>query len=188
MRRILSACTALATAAALASVALGADAAPGQGPGWTGITHPKDVIVARQELMEHIEILMEPIDTLQVKDGGDPDKLHASAETISAMLLALPHLFPPTTNLYNPTVDMPKTLALPAIWKEFGTFYKLAGMASTAAEEMAVANGREQLRAASLRLRASCDACHTVYLRRYESPKVRESDYDFNFDSAVRKK
>ncbi len=35
------------------------------------VTRPKDVIVARQELMEHIEELMEPIDTLEVKDTND---------------------------------------------------------------------------------------------------------------------
>ena len=49
-------------------MALAADAAPGNGQGWTGITKPKDVIAARQELMEHIEELMEPIDTITVKD------------------------------------------------------------------------------------------------------------------------
>jgi hypothetical protein len=38
--------------------------------------------------MEHIEILMEPIDTIQVEDVKDPEKLRAVAETIAAMLLA----------------------------------------------------------------------------------------------------
>jgi hypothetical protein len=38
--------------------------------------------------MEHIEILMEPIDTIQVEDVKDPEKLHAVAETMAAMLLA----------------------------------------------------------------------------------------------------
>jgi cytochrome c556 len=187
MTRILIACAMLAVAVTQSGAAVAAEASPGRGPGWTGITNPKDVITARQELMEHIEILMEPIDTLQVRDGGDPDRLHAAAETISAMLLALPHLFPPTTNLYDPKVEMPRTLALPSIWKEFGAFYRLAALASGAAEEMAMANGRDQLRAASLRLRASCDACHAVYLRKYEPPKTRESDYQFNFDSALRR-
>jgi hypothetical protein len=40
-----------------------ADRQPRSGQGWTGITRPKDVIAARQELMEHIQLLMEPIDT-----------------------------------------------------------------------------------------------------------------------------
>jgi cytochrome c556 len=188
MKRILTAYAMLLTAAAPANVAFAADAGPAQGPGWTGITNPKAVITARQELMEHIEILMEPIDTIQVKEVGDPDKLRAAAETISAMLLAVPHLFPPTTNLYDAKAEMPATLALPAIWKDFGTFYKLATTASNAAQAMATAKGKEPLRNASRGLRASCDACHALYLRRYVPPKFLDSDYKFDFDSALRKK
>ena len=70
MRRKFIASVALVTAAGLAGIALAVDAAPGQtvgkGQGWTGVTNPKDVIHARQELMEHIEILMEPIETITV--------------------------------------------------------------------------------------------------------------------------
>jgi cytochrome c556 len=160
----------------------------GQGPGWTGITNPKDVITARQELMEHIELLMEPIDTIQVEPVHDPDRLRAAAETVSAMLLAVPHLFPPTTNLYDPKVQMPETLALPGIWKNFASFYQLATAASNAAQAMGTAQGDEPLRAASRTLRASCDACHTLYLRPYAPPKVLDSDYKFDFDSVLHKK
>jgi cytochrome c556 len=188
MRRIFVARAMLTTAAALAGIALAADAAPGQGPGWTGITNPKDVITARQELMEHIEVLMEPIDTIQVKDTNDLDKLRGNAETISAMLLAVPHLFPPTTNLYDPKAPMPETLALPPIWKNFGSFYKLAAAASSAAEAMAETKGKASLKTASLELRASCDACHALYLRPYVPPGVLDSDLEFDFDSALRKK
>jgi cytochrome c556 len=175
-------------AAAHAAPAHVAGALPGQGPGWTGITRPKDVITARQELMEHAELLMEPIDTIQVEPIRDVKQLHANAEAISAMLLALPHLFPPTTNLFDPKAQMPETLALPAIWKSFGSFYALATAASTAAQAMADAEGPSALRAASRGLRASCDACHSVYLRPYSPPKVLESDYEFDFDSILGKK
>ncbi|HUI61590.1 MAG TPA: cytochrome c [Steroidobacteraceae bacterium] len=161
---------------------------PGTGPGWTGVTNPQDVITARQELMEHIENLMQPIDTIQVKRVEDPDKLRSTSETLSAMLLAVPHLFPPTTNLYDPRAQMPVTLALPAIWKDFGTFYRLAAAAATAAQAMAATQGDEPLRAASRRLRASCDSCHALYLRPYAPPKVLDSDYRFDFDAALRKK
>lgn len=187
MTRTLIVCAWLGTAAALAGVTHAADATP-QGPGWTGLTNPKDLINARQELMEHIEILMEPIDTIQVKEVRDPAQLHAAAETISAMLLAVPHLFPPTTNLYDPKVQMPATLALPAIWKNFGTFYQLAAAASSAAQAMTNAEGTGPLRSASARLRASCDACHALYLRPYAPPKVLDSDRKFDFDSVFRKK
>jgi len=180
--------TLLAAATLWVGICRAADVAPGQGPGWTGITNPKAVITARQELMEHIELLMEPIDTIQVKEVRDADRLRSTAETISAMLLAVPHLFPPTTNLYDPKVTMPATLALPTIWKDFATFYRLAGAASNAAQAMADTNGDEPLRAASRRLRASCDACHALYLRPYAPPKVLDSDYKFDFDSVLRKK
>lgn len=187
MRRILARALFTLTGA-LAVTALAADATPGNGPGWTGVTKPKDVIAARQELMEHIEELMEPIDTIQVKDAYDPDQLRTSAEVISAMLAALPHLFPPTTNRYDPKAQEPETLALPGIWKNFDSFYGLAAAASSAAESMAEAKGKQQLRSASLKLRASCDACHTLYLRPYSPPKVLPSDLNFDFDSVLRKK
>ena len=177
------------TIAACASVALAADTAPpASGPGWTGLTHPKDVIAARQELMEHIELLMEPIDTMTIKDGYDTEQLHTYGEVIGAALLALPHLFPPTTNLYDPKAKEPATLALPPIWKDFDTFYKLAGAASKAADALAETEGKQPLRAASRKLRASCDACHVLFLRKYEPPKVLDSDRNFDFDTAIGKK
>ncbi|MEP7247570.1 MAG: cytochrome c [Gammaproteobacteria bacterium] len=189
MKRIVIARALLAvTAAFVAGLALAADAAPGRGPGWTGITNPKDVIAAREELMVHIEELMQPIDTIQVKDAYDPGTLRFNAEVITAMLLALPHLFPPTTNRYDPKDKLPETLALPGIWKNFGDFYKLAAAASVAATEMAETEGLPSLKRASLKLRASCDACHTLYLLPYEPPKVLDSDLKFDFDSALRKK
>jgi cytochrome c556 len=188
MRRTFFARAMLTTAVALAGVALAADTAPGNGPGWTGITNPKDVIAARQELMEHIELLMEPIDTMTIKDGYDTEQLHTYAEVIGAALLALPHLFPPTTNLYDPKAREPATLALPPIWKDFDTFYKLAAAASKAADALAETEGKQPLRTASLKLRASCDACHVLFLRKYEPPKVLDSDRNFDFDSAFGKK
>lgn len=163
---------------------------PAQEPGWTGLTKPMDIIQARGELMEHIEALMEPIDTIQVEPVRNVDQLHINAETIGAMLLALPHLFPPTTNLYQPQGPQFLTLALPAIWQQFDTFYGLATAASQAADAMGEAQGDAALRAASLKLRHSCDACHTLFLRKYIPSKPGPADYGFDFDDAlgVRKK
>jgi cytochrome c556 len=188
MNRNVIARAALVLGTVLASLALGADVGPTRGPGWTGITNTRDVIAARLELMEHIEELMEPIDTLQVKDGGDPQRLHTSAEVIGAMLTALPHLFPPTTNLYDPKALEPKTLALPTIWKDWDSFYRLAGAASAAADRMAKAEGPEALRAASFALRGSCDGCHALFLRKYVPPKVLDSDVNFDFDAHLPKR
>jgi cytochrome c556 len=166
-----------------AGIATAADV--GHGQGWTGATIPGDVITARQELMEHIEELMEPIDTITIEEVRNVDQLRRNAEVISAMLRAVPHLFPPTTNRYDPKALLPETLALPAIWTSFDTFYSLASAASNAAEAMAIAEGNEPLREASRKLRASCDACHALYLRKYEPPKVLESDYNFDFGKAL---
>lgn len=158
---------------------------PGAGAGWTGVTNPQDVIAARSQLMAQIEQLMLPIDTLQVEKAGDPAVLAANAAAISAMLQAVPHLFPPTTDLYDPKAEIPATIALPAIWKDFGTFYTLAGAAAKAADAMAMAKGEEAQRTASAQLRGSCDACHKLFLRKYEEPKAKASDADFDFDKVL---
>ena len=183
MRRIIITGALLAATSALAVAAV-----PGKGEGWTGVTKPREVIIARQELMEHIEELMEPIDTIQVKDTDDLDTLRHNGEVISAMLLALPHLFPPTTNLYDPKAQVPQTLALPPIWKNFDNFYTLATAASKAAAELSETQGKLAMKTASLKLRGSCDACHTLFLRPYVPPKVLDSDLNFDFDSALRKR
>jgi len=179
-----------ALACCLSGIAIAQAAAPavGEGAGWTGATKPNDVIKARQELMGHIEMLMEPIDTITVRPVGDVARLHQNAEVIAAMLGAVPHLFPPTTNRYDPKAALPETLALAPIWSDFPTFYRLAGAAVEAAEGMAAAQGAPALRAASLKLRGSCDACHALFLRKYVAPTVQESDRQFDFDAALRRK
>lgn len=155
------------------------------GAGWTGITNPEDVIAARSRLMEQIEKLMLPIDMLQVQSSGDPAVLSANAAAVSAMLQAVPHLFPPTTNLYDPKAETPVTIALPALWQDFETFYNFAGAAAKAANSMAAAEGKDAQLTAAAQLRASCDACHMLFLRKYEKPKAKASDADFDFDAAL---
>lgn len=161
--------------------------APAAAPGWTGLGKPKDIIQARGRLMERMEVLMQPIDTITVQKGPvrNVDVLHQNAETVAAMLTAVPHLFPSSTNLYDPKSQTPATIALPAIWQNFDAFYQLAGAAAKAAGEMATAKGDSGLRAASLKLRASCDACHAPFLRKYEGVKASAADGDFDFDSVL---
>jgi cytochrome c556 len=154
-------------------------------PSWTGQTRPMDVIHARNELMEHAELLMEAIDSIQVEPVRNVDQLHLQAEAIAAMLQAVPHLFPPTTNIYQPQGPEYPTLALPAIWENFDTFYKLAMAASQAAEDFSETTGDGPLRAASAKLRASCDACHMLFERKYVPKKPGPDDYGFDFDSAI---
>ena len=148
------------------------------------------MIHARLELMEHMEELMLPIDTISLPSQPvkNVEQMRLNAEVVGAMLQAVPHLFPPTTNLYDPKAQIPATIALPGIWKNFDSFYSLAQAASHSAEEFANARGDRAMRAASLKLRAGCDACHDLYLRKYEPPKFLPSDYEFDFDSALKPK
>ena len=166
-------------------IAADADSLPGRGVGWTGATNPKAVIAARQELMYRIEALMKPIDTITVEPVKDTELLHSNAETIHTMLLAFPHLFPPTTSRYDPKVKLPETLALPIIWQDFTSFSTLAAAAAKAAGSMAAAQGTGPLRTASRQLRASCDACHELFVRKYVEPKVQDSDRQFDFDKVL---
>jgi cytochrome c556 len=177
----------LALVAALGLTLAGAHAQAPAGAGWTGVNAPADVIAARAALMAELERLMRPVDTFAAGEGGDVDEVRAAATTIAPLLLATPHLFPPTTNLYDPAAEQPATLALPAIWQSFPAFYSMAGAAAAAATKMTGLTNAEELRAAGTALRAACDACHTPYLRPYVASSVSESDLDFDFDSVLKK-
>ncbi|MGW8370353.1 MAG: cytochrome c, partial [Gammaproteobacteria bacterium] len=143
----------------------------------------EDVIAARQALMVAIEELMQPIDTYTVDDSVDPDLMRANASAISAMLLSVPHLFPASSNRYDSADDYPETLALPAVWESFPVFFQMAGSASDAARRLTEISDADELRTASLSLRATCDACHATYLLPYEPAGVTQEDLDFDFDS-----
>jgi cytochrome c556 len=183
MRRTLVACLTLAVAAGFASFGRAEDPAPADGPGWTGLTNPEDVILARQALMTEMERLMQPIDSLTAGEPADPDELRSAATTIAQVLLALPHLFPPTTNRYDPAAATPVTIAMPAIWQDFPTFRALADAASAAATTLASATDADALAAGSQRLRAACDACHAPFLRPYVPSTVTDEDREFDFDA-----
>lgn len=152
-------------------------------PAAPDVIAPEDIIAAREALMVQAEELMKPIDTYTVDDAIDPDLMRTNANAVAAMLQALPNLFPERTNLYDAGADSPATLALPGIWENFASFYGLAEAASAAATKLAETYDADELRAASLGLRASCDACHSLYLLPYEEPTVTQEERDFDFDS-----
>jgi cytochrome c556 len=180
---------AIVTLAAVAlGVAFGADPAPKAGPGWTGLTEPEELIEAREALMVEMERIMRPLDSYTIGEPADPEELRSIAQTVSQMMLAIPHLFPPTTNLYDPKAAEPKTLALPPIWKNWDTFEKMAVASHEEAEAVAKMKTPDELKAGALALRATCDACHAGFLRPYVPAHVEESDLNFDFDSALKKK
>lgn len=155
------------------------------GPGWTGLTEPGEVIEARRLLMMETERLMKPIDSYSIGQPGNPAELRSAARTLEPMLLALPHLFPPTTNLFDPQLREPPTIALPAIWSRFAAFETFAEAAERAAAAAAVAEDGEPLRQASARLRATCDTCHRAFTKPYTPPVVTDEDRNFDFESAL---
>jgi cytochrome c556 len=156
-----------------------------EGPGWTGLTEPGEVIEARRLLMAEAERLMKPIDEFSIGQPGDPAALRSAATTLEPLLLALPHLFPPTTNLFDPAAHDPPTIALPAIWQRFAAFQTFAESAERAAAALATAEDGEPLRAASARMRAACDTCHAAFMKPYTPPQVTDEDREFDFDSVL---
>jgi cytochrome c556 len=158
-------------------------AGPGGGAGWTGLSEPEEIIEARRVLMIQMEPLMRPIDAFAAGESGDLSALRSTAATLESMLLAFPHLFPPTTNRYDPTTRESPTFALPAIWENFAAFRTVSETAVMAAATMAAAEDEESLRKAGRSLRASCDGCHAVFAKPYTPPKVTQDDLEFDFDS-----
>jgi cytochrome c556 len=163
-------------------------AGPGGGEGWTGLSEPEEIIEARRMLMIQMEPLMRPIDALATGEPGDLPALRSTAATLESMLMAFPHLFPPTTNLYDPASRESPTFALPAIWEDFTTFRTVSETAATTAASTAMAEDAESLRAAARSLRASCDGCHALFARPYTPPAVTQEDLEFDFDSVLPQK
>src|SRR5690606_5898783 len=142
-------------------VASAQNGAPAAGPGWTGATHADDVIAARRGLMLELQQQMQPIDSHAAGEPAEPADLREAARAIAAMLGTVPHLFPPTTDRYDPEAEIPATLALPAVWEDFDGFYSLASAAAAAAANMVATGRAAALPAAARALRGACDACHS---------------------------
>jgi cytochrome c556 len=175
---------ALAVATALAAAAAAQQTAPKEGPGWTGLTRPSEVISARQVLMMEIERVMRPVDTYAAGEPATPESVREAAVPVAVMLRVVPHLFPLTTNLYSDDPATP-TLALPLIWEEFESFERVAAASSSVAEALAMAPDDDALRTAAKTLRVTCDACHTRYLRPYVPQGISSEDLEFDFESVL---
>ena len=187
MRRVFIMCMMYFTAAVVTCGVLAADNVAGQGQGWTGITKPQDLILARESLMVELEELMKPIDTYTVDNTISTETVTANAKTISAILLAVPHLFPPTTNLYDPRVDQPKTLALPKIWEDFPAFYGMATATSQVADKLAHTTDAAALHDVAVDLREACETCHETFELPYHPHVPTAEELKFDFDSVFKK-
>jgi cytochrome c556 len=150
---------AIAVAVALAAVPSFAEDQPA----------PKDTIFARKVVMGEIDMNMDEIETMLAPEG----KLLLSdaqehAEVISTLLMAFPHLFPPSTNQWkegatrDPATD---TFANPGLWSNFGDFYQRASEASKIAWDASRAKRPDTFRTQIKELRLRCNACHALNLK-----------------------
>ena len=130
---------------------------------------PKETIFARKILMGAIDMNMDEIETMLAPEGKLvlPDA-QEHAETISTMLMAFPHLFPPSTNQWkagenrDPATD---TFANPELWSNFADFYQRATEASKIAWDASRARRADEFRPLISQLRQRCNACHALNLK-----------------------
>jgi cytochrome c556 len=130
---------------------------------------PKDTIFARKILMDSINHNMDELEDMA--RSGQPIDLadaHEHADTISVMLMAFPHLFPPATNQWRPDADRDPardTFASPDVWTNYADFYARAAAASKLAYRASRANQDGDFKSSVASLRTACDSCHAAYLK-----------------------
>jgi cytochrome c556 len=129
----------------------------------------KDEIFARKILMDTIDRQMDAIDWMVTSNKPfDLAEAVERADTISAMLMAFRHLFPPETNQWhpgskrNPARD---SFASPDLWAHFADFYRQAGEASRIALNASRAKRKAELKKQFEMLRTACNSCHAAYVK-----------------------
>ena len=129
----------------------------------------KDVIFARKTMMDTLSDNMDQIEGMISTGKIDIADAHEHADTISVMLMAFPHLFPPASNQWkanNPDPDpVADTFASPDVWSKFSDFYKRAADASKTAFDISRADKVDDLKTRAKELRVACNACHDLYLK-----------------------
>ncbi len=129
---------------------------------------PKDAIFARKIVMGAIGSHMDEIDTMLETGKIDLAEGRDHADAISVLLMAFPHLFPPSTNQWKPDVARDPgtdTFAAPEVWTRYADFYKQAADSSKTAYNVSRAQNDEEFKKFGAQLRASCDACHATYMK-----------------------
>jgi cytochrome c556 len=154
------ACVALAGALAATSfIAMAQD---------QSVATAKDVIFARKTLMSTVSDNFDQIEAMISTGKLDIADAHEHADTISVMMMAYPHLFPPSSNQWKPNADLDPgtdTFASPDVWSKFPDFYQRAAAASKTASVMSRADKADELKAHAKELRVMCNACHDLYLK-----------------------
>jgi cytochrome c556 len=120
-------------------------------------------------MMDSISDNMDQIEGMISTGKIDLADAHEHADTMSVMLMAFPHLFPPGSNQWkanNPDPDpVADTFASPDAWSKFPDFYQRATAASKTAFDMSRADKVDDLKARAMELRVACNACHAAYLK-----------------------
>jgi cytochrome c556 len=128
----------------------------------------KDVILARKTMMDSLSDKMDQIEAMIQTNKIKLDAAHDLADTISIMLMAFPHLFPPSSNQWKPDGNGDPgtdTFASPDVWTKFADFYQRANAASKAAFDMSRADKDDALKSLTGELRKDCNSCHEAYLK-----------------------
>jgi cytochrome c556 len=160
----------VAAAIAALTVVVPTQPAPAQElPAARELPAAKDTIFARKILVGAIDMNMDEIETMLAPEGKlELADAQEHAETISTMLMAFPHMFPPTTNQWksgaarDPATD---TFASPDVWTNFADFYQRATDASKIAWSASRAKRAADFKVLIGQLRERCNACHALSLK-----------------------
>ena len=127
---------------------------------------PKDVILARKSLMDSIGNNMMEIEAMTGSGKIDLLKAQGHADSISSMMMAFPHLFPPDTNTWvanAPRDPSTGTFTDPSLWKEYAFFYKEAKASSDYAHDASHARDAAEFKKLAVQMRLTCDTCHATF-------------------------
>jgi cytochrome c556 len=128
-----------------------------------------DEIFARKVVMGTIDRHMGALEEMAASDKPvDLAEASEHADTISVMLMAFPHLFPPSTNRWRPNAahdPAGDTFASPDVWTNYPDFYAQAATASRFAYDASRALRGDEFKKTVAALRTACDSCHAVYLK-----------------------
>jgi cytochrome c556 len=125
-----------------------------------------DVIFARKTLMNFMCDKLADIERRIALGHIDLDGERGTADAISVMFMAFPHLFPPDSNQWNPAADpdpAADTYASPELWNRYSDFYRLAAAAARSARDMSRADEIDEFKTHARELRIICDTCHALY-------------------------
>jgi cytochrome c556 len=135
-----------------------------------GATPSKETIFARKILMDSIGRNMDDIEANAGSAKVDLAEGRDHADIISVMLMAFPHLFPPSTNEWKPNADDRDagrdTFAAPEIWTGFADFYKRTHDAADLAFKVSRAETEAAFKDLVAQLRVACDSCHAIYMKK----------------------